>query len=173
MALFIANLYITFNQRLNQDKNMFNEINRIVKLFADLQHGESWVGTNFKITLHGVDSAKASKFFSGHSNSIWQLISHITYWRTRVVFRLTGSDNPPPFADFLLPNDLTEINWKQTQLDFESAYHLLRNAIHYFKEENLDKPSPKEGQTFYQVIMGCLQHDAYHLGQMVLLKKTL
>ena len=151
---------------------MSNEINRIVKLFADLQHGDCWVGTNFKETLHGVDHVTASKHMPSGGNSIWQLIAHITYWRTRVVNRITGSDNPPPFADFLLPDVLSDINWRQTMLDFESAYHLLRNAIHYFKEENLDKPSPKEGQSYYQVILGCLQHDAYHLGQIVLLKKN-
>ena len=151
---------------------MSNEINRIVKLFADLQHGECWVGNNFKEALHGVDHTSAAKHIPGVNNSIWQLIAHITYWRTRVVNRLTGSDNPPPFADFLLPEILNDMNWKQTLLDFESAYHLLRNAIHYFKEENLDKPSPKEGQTFYQVILGCLQHDAYHLGQLVLLRNS-
>ncbi len=150
---------------------MANEINRIVKLFADLQHGDCWIGVNYKEVLHGVDAAGAVKNISGNTNNTWQLVAHITYWRTAVVNRLTGSLNPPPFADFLLPDELSEANWRQALHDFESAYHLLRNAIHNFKEDNLDKPSPKEGQTYYQLIMGCLQHDAYHLGQLMLLKK--
>jgi len=149
------------------------EINRIVKLFENLQHGDCWIGTNFKETLHGVDAAMAADTISVHSNSIWQLTSHIIYWRTRVVNRLTGSDNPPPFKDFLLPAQLNDASWKQTLQDFEAAYHALRHAIHVMKDEQLDKPSPKEGQTFYQLIMGCLQHDAYHLGQMMLLKKNI
>ncbi len=152
-------------------KNMANEINRILKLFADLQHGDCWIGVNFKEVLHDVHAANAAANMPGRSNNIWQLVAHITYWRSRVVNRLTGSDNPPPFPDFLLPAELNEENWRQTLHDFEAAYHLLRNAIHGFKEDHLDKPSPKEGQTYYQVIMGCLQHDAYHLGQMMLLKK--
>ena len=153
-------------------KNMANEINRILKLFADLQHGDCWVGNNFKETLHGIDAGMAIKTVSADTNSIWLLVAHITYWRTRVVNRLTGTDNPPPFQDFLLPNDPNKENWKQALLDFEAAYHLLRNAIHHFPEDHLDKPSPREGQTFYELIMGCLQHDAYHLGQMILLKKS-
>ena len=151
---------------------MANEINRILKLFSDLQHGDCWAGTNYKEVLHGIDAAKAVQNISGKTNNAWQFVAHITYWRTRVVNRLTGSDNPLPFQDFLIPEDLNEYNWRQALHDFESAYHLLRNAIHYFKEENLDKPSPKEGQTYYQLIMGCLQHDAYHLGQLMLLKKA-
>lgn len=152
---------------------MGNEINRILKLFADLQHGKCWIGTNFKDVLHDLKAADAVKDIQGSTNNTWQLVSHITYWRSLVVNRLTGSDNPPPFADFLLPDDYTEEKWRQALHDFESAYHLLRNAIHHFKEENLDKPSPKPGQTYYELILGCLQHDAYHLGQMMLLRKTI
>jgi len=148
------------------------EINRIVKLFEDLQHGDCWIGNNFKETLHGVDAATAADTVSANSNSIWQLVSHLIYWRTTVVNRLTGSDNPPPFKDFLLPAELNEENWKQTLLDFEAVYHLLRHALHNIKDEQLDKPTIKKDQTFYQLIMGCLQHDAYHLGQMIVLKKN-
>jgi uncharacterized damage-inducible protein DinB len=150
---------------------MGNEINRILKLFTDLQHGDCWIGTNFKEALHGVDADKAAKAIAPGYNTIWQLVAHLTYWRSVVVNRLSGNSNPPPFPDFLLPEELNEANWKQTLQDFEAAYHLLRNAIHIVKEENLDKPSPVEGQTFYQLILGCLQHDAYHLGQIGLLRK--
>ncbi len=149
------------------------EINRIVKLFEALQHGDCWIGNNFKETLHGVDAAMAADAISVDTNSIWQLTAHIIYWRCTVVNRLSGNDNPPPFKDFLLPGELNDSSWKQTLQDFESAYHSLRTAIHKLKDDQLDKPSPKEGQTFYQLIMGCLQHDAYHLGQMMLMKKNM
>ena len=137
-----------------------------------MQHGDCWIGNNFKETLHGVGAEQATKNIAGNTNSTWQLVAHITYWRTAVVNRLTGTDNPPPFLDFLLPEICNEENWKQALHDFESAYHLLRNAITHFNEENLNKPSPRKGQTFYELMMGCLQHDAYHLGQMMLLKKV-
>lgn len=151
---------------------MTTEINRILKLYADLQHGNCWIGNNFKDTLQGIDSVKAAQSISPEGNSIWQLTSHIIYWRSTVVNRLTGTDNPPPFKDFLLPDELHEASWKQTLHDFESAYHSLRNAIQHLKDEQLDKASPKPEQTFYQLIMGCLQHDAYHLGQIMLLKQN-
>ena len=150
---------------------MGNAINRIVKQFEVLQHGDCWIGNNFKEVLNGVDSVKAITRLNDDSNSIWMLVAHITYWRTLVVNRLTGSDNPPPFADFYLPNEANEESWRQTLHDFEAAYHLLRNAIHHFNEENLDNQSPKKDQTNYEMMIGCLQHDAYHLGQLTLLKK--
>ena len=118
------------------------EINRIVKLFEDLQHGDCWIGNNFKETLHGITAAKTAATGPVGGNSIWQLTNHIIYWRTTVVNRLT-----------------------------EAAYHSLRTALHTIKDEQLDKLTIRKDQTFYQLIMGCLQHDAYHLGQIMLLKK--
>jgi len=149
------------------------EINRIARLFSDLQHGDCWIGTNFKHTLHGMDAATASRTVAGETNSIWHLVFHLIYWRTSVINRLNGNLNPPPFSDFKLPDELNEQNWKQTLHDFESTYHLLRSTINHFKAENLEKPSPKESQTYFQLIMGCLQHDAYHLGQIVIVRKAL
>lgn len=151
---------------------MGNEINRLLKQFAELQHGDHWTDNSFKQVLHGVDHAVAMKTIDGKTNSIWMLVAHITYWRTSVVNRLTGSVNPPPFQDFHLPDEANAENWNQALHDFEAAYHLLRNAIHHFNEDNLDKPSVREGQTNYESMIGCLQHDAYHLGQMMILKKV-
>lgn len=149
------------------------EINRIIKQFEALQHGDCWIGVNFKEALHGIDAATAAKRMAPNGNSIWMLTAHLIYWRTRAASRLNGNDNLPPFKDFTLPDELSETNWKQTQLDFEAAYHGLRNALHVMKDEQLDKPSPREGQTFYELILGCLQHDAYHLGQLVFLKNNM
>jgi uncharacterized damage-inducible protein DinB len=147
------------------------EINRIVKLFEALQHGDCWIGVNFKEALQGIDAGMAVQKISDDGNSIWMLVSHLIYWRTRVAHRLAGNDDLPPFKDFTLPADLHETNWKQTLLDFEAAYHTLRSAIHHIKDEQLDKPTVRPGQTYHQLLTGCLQHDAYHLGQIVLLKK--
>jgi DinB superfamily len=149
------------------------EINRIVKLFEDLQHGDCWVGNNFKETLNNVTAVMAATTVLPNSNNIWQLTTHVIYWRTTVVNRLAGSNSTPAFNDFLLPNELTEKNWQQTLHDFTAAYHALHNALLTIKEEQLDTPTLRKTQTFYQLIMGCLQHDAYHLGQMILLKNNM
>ncbi len=150
---------------------MPKQLNELVKQFTNLQHGDCWIGVNFKATLNSIDALMAAKKTSNDTNNIWQLVNHIIYWRITVQNRLMGSVDLPPFADFLLPNELTDENWKQTLYDFENAYHSLRSSLIHFNADFLHYPSPKEGQTFYDLIVGCLQHDAYHLGQIVLLKK--
>ena len=152
---------------------MANEINRILKQFAELQHGNHWTDNSFKEVMHAVDAVQAIKRIDDKTNSIWLLTAHVIYWRTLVVNRLAGTLDTPAFFDFDLPDEPNEENWRQTLHDFETTYHLLRNAINHFNADNLDKPSPKKEQTFYELIIGCLQHDAYHLGQMMILKKAI
>ncbi|MGG9971930.1 DinB family protein [Ferruginibacter sp. SUN002] len=150
---------------------MSNEINRILKLFTEMHHGYCWIGVNFKTALQGLNAEKAGSRNIENGNSIWMLVSHIIYWRTTVVNRLEGTLDTPPFRDFTLPEAFTDETWKQSLKDFESTYHLLIKTIKHFNEKKLQEPSPKNGQTYYDLIMGCLQHDAYHLGQIILLKK--
>lgn len=150
-----------------------NELNRIIKLFSDLQDGDCWIGNNFKQVLSSINSVDASKKINDKDNSIWQLVNHLIYWRNIVINRLNGNMDHPPFEDFNLLNELTEANWKQTLADFENTYHLLRNRLADFKIDLLNQPSPKPSQTYYQLMIGCLQHDAYHLGQIVLTKKLI
>ncbi len=149
------------------------ELNRIIKQFTCLQHGDCWIGTNFKEALQDVDATLARQQIGNSVNSIWQLVFHVIYWRTSVINRLNRSVDPPPFKDMSLPDVLDENNWKLTLQDFEKVYHQLRSTLTHFKEEDLHKPSPKPEQTYYQLIVGCLQHDAYHLGQIVLMKRAL
>ncbi len=152
---------------------MRTEINRLLCSFADLQHGDCGVGTSFRETLQGVTAEVACKKLAGGKKNIWELVSHIIYWRTSVINKLSGTLNPPPFHDFKLPEVQDDNTWRKVLQDFESTYHLLRNAVSDFSDEKLNKLPQNGGQTYYQIIIGCLQHDAYHLGQLALLRKYL
>jgi uncharacterized damage-inducible protein DinB len=148
------------------------ELQKIVQLFTNLQNGECWIGVNMQQALAGInaDTAAYKRIESG--NNIWQLVNHLIYWRKTVIIRLTGKDERPDMADFYFPDQQSETVWKQTLADFEAVSLALINAINELDERKLDAASPKAGQTHYQLLMGCLQHDAYHMGQIVVLKKT-
>jgi uncharacterized damage-inducible protein DinB len=72
---------------------------------------------------------------------------------------------------FICPTIQDTSSWQNTLQDFNTVYIAFTKAILSFDETKLNQPSPKPGQTYYQLLMGCLQHDSYHMGQMVLLKK--
>ncbi len=147
------------------------ELQKIVQLFTDLQQGECWIGVNLKSALAGVNADTAAFKRNGSGNNIWQLVNHLIYWRKTVMIRLSGKNERPDQTDFYFPEKRTEALWLATISDFEKLSVDFINAIKAFDETQLDTASPKEGQTYYQLLMGCLQHDAYHMGQMVLLKK--
>jgi len=148
-----------------------SELQKIIQLFDELQQGECWIGLNMQQALAGVDAATAAHKRKESGNNIWQLVNHLIYWRGVVMIRLQGKNARPPMADFYLPDDRSEASWQQTRQHFEEVYLGFRNTILAFDESNLDKASPLRGQTYYQLLTGCLQHDAYHMGQMVVLKK--
>jgi uncharacterized damage-inducible protein DinB len=147
------------------------ETQKIAQLFNDLQQGECWIGLNLQQVLEGVTPAQATAKFNPGGNSIWQLVNHISYWRKTVMIRLTGKDAYPSSEDFYMPTMQDTSSWQNTLHDFNTVYIAFTKAILSFEETKLNQPSPKPGQTYYQLLMGCLQHDSYHMGQMVLLMK--
>jgi uncharacterized damage-inducible protein DinB len=147
------------------------EIQKIAQLFNELQQGECWIGLNMHQVLEGITNEKATAKFNPAGNNIWQLVNHISHWRKTVMIRLTGEDAYPSSEDFYLPADQDASSWENALKDFKAVYLELQNAILSFDETKLDQPSPKREQTYYQLLIGCLQHDSYHMGQMVLLKK--
>ncbi len=146
------------------------ELQRIAAEFEKLQQGECWIGMNMEKALAGITAEAAQKNHAG-SNTIWQLVSHLTYWRKEVISRLDGSDTLQDMTDFFVPEIADDTNWQDTLIHFRDIYHALQKAILDFDEGILHMPSPKKEQTYYGLLVGCLQHDAYHLGQIIILKK--
>jgi len=149
-----------------------NESAKIAALFEAFYDGECWIGLNFKHAIKGIDETLAARKKGEVFNSIWQLVNHIIYWRKTVMIRLQGVLGNPPMHDFYQPANTDEQSWKETLLHFDEIQKELVNIIRKFPSATLDSASPMKGQTYYQLLIGCLQHDGYHMGQIILLKKN-
>lgn len=149
-----------------------NESEKIALLFEAFYDGECWIGLNFKQAIKGIDEAIAAKKTSNAFNSIWQLVNHIIYWRKTVMIRLQGVLGNPPIPDFYQPDKTDKQSWKETLLHFEEVHQELIKAIRAFPPGKLNNVSPMQEQTNHQLLIGCLQHDSYHMGQIILLKKS-
>ena len=147
------------------------EIQRIAQLFADLQQGECWIGLNMQQALAGLDARMAANKHIETRNSIWQLVNHLLSWRKTVTGRITGIKAVHTMPDMYQPEDQTEGAWQTALQQFDEVYRNLHKAILSFDESRLETLSPKNEQTYYQLMMGCLQHDSYHMGQIVVIKK--
>lgn len=153
-----------------QNKCM-REIDKIAALFEAFYEGDCWIGLNFQQAIQSINAEQASKQKGKGHNSIWQLVNHLIYWRKTVIIRLQGVLGNPPMVDFYQPAKPITAEWEKTVQHFEEINQTLINTIRAFDENKLDQPSPMKGQTYYQLLMGCLQHDGYHMGQIILIKK--
>ena len=150
------------------------ETKRTLKLFADLYSADPWIGVNIHNTLQQISSAQAAKKIQPQWNSIWQITNHIISWRENVLKRIQGEVITTPTDNYMVSvYDTSEIAWQHTMERMEISQTKWLAFL-----EDCDKACFKEkyqanDMSYYEHIHGILQHDAYHLGQIVLLSKAL
>jgi uncharacterized damage-inducible protein DinB len=149
------------------------ETDHISKLFADLYNGNPWLEITITGTLQKLSAAQAAKKVSPAWNTIWEIVNHLIEWRLNVLERIHGKTLETPPTNYILPvKDASEAAWQNTLKRFEASQQKWIEALKNFKEEDFEKKYPVNNLSYYEHIHGIIQHDAYHLGQIVLLAKA-
>lgn len=145
---------------------------RIAKLFEDLYDGSPWIDVTLMDTLRSVSAAAAYRKPAPGRNSIWQIVNHLVSWRENVLLRIQGNIIETPNNNYFSEiEDSSDAAWNKT---LERLANSQKQWIYFLKrckESSFDEIYPSNGITYYEHIHGILQHDAYHLGQIVLLSK--
>lgn len=150
------------------------ERDRIKKLFRDLYSGDPWIDVTLDGTLQNIEAEKAAKKISAERNSIWQIVNHLISWRQNVLRRLEGEEIITPQNNYFEPvNDTSEEAWHSTLAKLEDTQRQWVSFLENFDEGRFSRVYADSHTTYYELIHGILQHDAYHLGQIVLLSKML
>lgn len=145
--------------------------NRLIPLFRELLDGDPWIDVSIMGVLRETDAALAAKNI-GPFNSIWQLVQHMVLWRFALLNRMKGHQHPTPDHNFIFPvADTSAMAWNNLLNDLEKSQEALIEFIGSLDNEQLDQTLPGQSYSVFELLNGLLQHDAYHLGQMVLLKK--
>lgn len=148
------------------------ETRRLKKVFADLYNGEPWLEVTIAGTLKGIGAKTAAFKVNPQINSIWEITNHMIWWRMNILERISGKIIDTPDHNYILPvTDDSDIAWAKTKEKFEQTE--LDWLLHFkkLKKTALKNVYPANGLSFYDHIQGIIQHDAYHLGQLVLLCK--
>lgn len=78
-----------------------------------------------------------------------------------------------PADNYFVPvRDIAEEAWQNTLKKLEDSQEQWRLVLKKVKKKDLEKNYPASGMSYYEHIQGIIQHDAYHLGQIVLLAKA-
>ena len=149
------------------------DVERLQKLFKDHYDGDPWIEINFMNTLKGITATMAAQKV-GSLNTIWQIVNHVISWRETLLKRIQNENIPSPENNFIETiSDVSAEAWKDTMNRLQASQDKLLSYLSEKKEIDLDE-NPSHGQySRYELIEGILQHDVYHLGQVVLIKKMI
>jgi len=151
------------------------ESERITRLFRGLFDGDPWLDVQILATLQGINAQQAGRRIAEGRNTIWEIVNHLTSWRRNILDRLKGKFIPSPEHNYILPvEDTSEEAWQRAQRELRDSQEEWLRYLEGLSDEDLDRTgSGKDKTPYYYYIHGMLQHDAYHLGQIVLLAKLL
>lgn len=128
-----------------------------------------------KDALAGLTAAQASWRPEGEAaNTIWENVSHLLYYKERLLHRLVGSEfavsaesNDDTFAPSGGPDD--EEAWQSAMLRMESVHRQIHEKLASLTDEAFDQPLPTTPTG--QSVMSIVLHDAFHTGQIVQIRK--
>lgn len=148
------------------------EQERLVSLFRKLYDGHPWIDVNLVSTLKAISANQANQRSLPNCNTIWEITNHIIAWRKNVLQRVNGEIIETPSNNYIKSlEDTSEEAWKDTLNKLEQSQDQWIRFLKQIKESDFELVYPNNHMTYYEHIQGILQHDAYHLGQIVLLAK--
>lgn len=136
--------------------------------------GDAWHGDSVLEILDGVSAKQAAAHPIKGAHSIWELVLHIAAWDGAVLRRmhvdvpveLNDAENFPPVAD------TSDAAWQRAVAHARQVHEELTAAVSKFSESRLGEIIPGKDYDFTNMLLGVVQHELYHAGQIALLKKA-
>jgi uncharacterized damage-inducible protein DinB len=155
------------------------EITRILDQLEREHGGDPWHGSPLCTILDGIDARQAARKPIAAAHSIWELVLHVTGWKTEVARRVEGAPaGMPADGDWPEVGETTDARWTAALEELENAHRRLIAAIRALPESKLFQPTNDTrdrelgaGVSYYVLLHGAVQHDVYHAGQIAILKK--
>jgi uncharacterized damage-inducible protein DinB len=154
---------------------------------ADLAHllrkgfeNDPWHGPATSDLLAGVSAEQAAAWPVEGAHTIWELVLHMAAWQGEVLRRFDGGvPGLPVEGDWPTPPETSESAWREALEGLEESLHRLCDRLERASDEDLaDRVGQASrplgtGVTKREMVLGLLQHNAYHGGQIALLRKAL
>lgn len=156
-----------------------SEAARLIDQFKRAHDGDPWHGSPIRQILEGVTAEQAARRPPNGAHSIWELVLHVTGWRNEVARRATGQPSgEPATGDWPAIGDPTPGRWDAALAALDASHAALVSVVRGMPDDHLLKPTndPRNrplgtGVSYYELLHGIVQHDAYHAGQMAMVKR--
>ena len=151
-----------------------SENKRISNLYQSIYNGNPWLEVTLSHTLENVTAEQAYRKVNPNLNTIWEIVNHLIQWRRNILRRVQGETVVTPDHNYFVPIlDSSEAAWEQSLQSLAKSQELWNAFFEDFNDSDLEKIYVNNNHTYYEHIHGIIQHDVYHLGQIVILKKLL
>ena len=128
-----------------------------------------------KNTLEGVTANEAVWKPEGSDNSIWETVSHLNYYNYAYVERFKGVDYEYDVDDndaTFVSGEPTEEAWKAEVARLDSILTEFRDLIINAEDSKLDERVSQTNLASWATLISNINaHNAYHAGQILLLRK--
>jgi len=133
--------------------------------------GEAWHGPALRNLLDGVTEEQAKQHPIPGGHSILELVVHIRTWMDVVARRIAISEEALTTIDDW--SDISGTAWPETLAELEHAESRLCDAVARLSSERLEEKAPGQKHSNFSLVIGVLQHNVYHTGQIAMLKRAL
>ncbi|MBC7921502.1 MAG: DinB family protein [Ferruginibacter sp.] len=160
---------------------MNSESQRIIHLLKNTYDGTPWYGPSVKALLSGVTAAQAKVRPLANGHTIGEIVGHVTAWREFTWHKLQGRHGGPeanfdihtPQQDWPTAERTSPADWQARLSQLETSQQQLIRSLEALSDHELAITVPGRKYALYVLLHGIIQHDAYHAGQIALLKKAL
>lgn len=140
--------------------------------------GGAWQGPSLTEALADVTAAGALRRPIAGGHNIRELVFHINFWIDAARRRIEGEavDGSMPEADWTKEKEgkgINEATWKTALAELEESHCRLHATVLALDAPSFDRPVAGSDPTLRGLLLGILQHNAYHTGQIALLAKAL
>lgn len=155
-------------------KNAISEAAGIAEQLRRAFNGSAWHGPAVLELVNDVDAETAAACPIADAHSIWELLLHIAVWDQAGLVRLSGKKWQPEGTDNfpLVPSKPTQAAWRKAIARTKKTHEKLVKTVAALPESRLRERVPGKRYDFYHMLHGIAQHELYHAGQIVLLKKA-
>jgi len=151
-----------------------NLTNQMSKQFTAVYFGGNWTAVNLNDTVHGLSWQQATTKV-GSLNTVVALVYHMNYYVDLVLKVIKGQplDGHDKFS-FNHPPIESKEEWENLLDKVWSDAKEFASLVEQLPEEKLwQNLADEKYGNYYRNITGIIEHNHYHLGQIVLIKKLI
>ena len=138
--------------------------------------GEAWHGPCVEESLAGVTWQQAFDRPIAGAHSIAELVVHLAVWVEQPLLALNGKPWPndiPVDLDWPEAHRASAANWEASLTRLRAAEESIIALVRNLTPEQLEVKVTGKPFTTYFMLNGVVQHNIYHAGQIMLLRKLL